>query len=109
MDEADRMVSLGFEEVINFILDALPVTNLKPDTEEAEDGAKMSMVLQAAEGDDSSSTSLALYRQTVGSWPARSLGSNYSTLMIRIRSCSQRRCRLQLNVWRKNTFVDLLS
>jgi len=41
MDEADRMISLGFEDVINFILDTLPVSNLKPDTEEAEDATKM--------------------------------------------------------------------
>ncbi|KAK4698669.1 ATP-dependent RNA helicase DDX23/PRP28, partial [Phenoliferia sp. Uapishka_3] len=65
MDEADRMVSLGFEDVINFILDALPVTNLKPDTEEAEDGTLMSMVIKAAEGDDVGASTLALYRQTV--------------------------------------------
>ncbi|GAA6011281.1 hypothetical protein JCM10207_008286 [Rhodosporidiobolus poonsookiae] len=63
MDEADRMVSLGFEEVINFILDSLPVNNLKPDTADAEDAEKMTMVLEAAEGETGSS--LALYRQTV--------------------------------------------
>jgi ATP-dependent RNA helicase DDX23/PRP28 len=38
MDEADRMVNLGFEEVLNYILDSLPVSNVKPDTEEAELG-----------------------------------------------------------------------
>jgi ATP-dependent RNA helicase DDX23/PRP28 len=69
MDEADRMVSLGFEDVINFILDALPVSNLKPDTAEAEDGEKMNVVLQAAEGDDSGTTTMALYRQTVSTQP----------------------------------------
>ncbi|KAJ5090841.1 hypothetical protein N7532_009525 [Penicillium argentinense] len=37
MDEADRMIDMGFEEPVNKILDALPVTNEKPDTEEAED------------------------------------------------------------------------
>ncbi|KAK5113907.1 mRNA splicing protein prp28 [Meristemomyces frigidus] len=36
MDEADRMIDLGFEEPVNKILDALPVTNEKPDTEDAE-------------------------------------------------------------------------
>ncbi|KAJ3322154.1 mRNA splicing protein prp28 [Gonapodya sp. JEL0774] len=36
MDEADRMIDLGFEPDVNFILDALPVSNLKPDTEDAE-------------------------------------------------------------------------
>ncbi|KAE8268119.1 hypothetical protein A4X09_0g4233 [Tilletia walkeri] len=37
MDEADRMVNEGWEEQLNFILDSLPVSNLKPDTEDAED------------------------------------------------------------------------
>ena len=42
MDEADRMIDLGFEEPVNKILDALPVTNEKPDSEAAEDAAAMS-------------------------------------------------------------------
>ncbi|KAJ5480685.1 Pre-mRNA-splicing ATP-dependent RNA helicase prp28 [Penicillium diatomitis] len=41
MDEADRMIDLGFEEPVNKILDALPVTNEKPDTEEAENPRAM--------------------------------------------------------------------
>ncbi|KDE07375.1 hypothetical protein MVLG_02416 [Microbotryum lychnidis-dioicae p1A1 Lamole] len=66
MDEADRMVSLGFEDVLNFILDALPVSNLKPDSEEAEDGEKMSsMIIAPAEGSTTTESTLALYRQTV--------------------------------------------
>jgi ATP-dependent RNA helicase DDX23/PRP28 len=35
MDEADRMVDLGFEIDLNFILDAMPSTFAKPDTAEA--------------------------------------------------------------------------
>ena len=35
MDEADRMVDLGFEVDLNFILDAMPATLAKPDTAEA--------------------------------------------------------------------------
>ncbi|KAI1938297.1 mRNA splicing protein prp28 [Ophidiomyces ophidiicola] len=42
MDEADRMIDLGFEEPVNKILDALPVSNEKPDTDEAEDPRAMS-------------------------------------------------------------------
>ncbi|EOO02492.1 putative pre-mrna-splicing atp-dependent rna helicase prp28 protein [Phaeoacremonium minimum UCRPA7] len=42
MDEADRMIDLGFEESLNKILDALPVGNEKPDTEEAENTQLMS-------------------------------------------------------------------
>lgn len=42
MDEADRMIDLGFEEPVNKILDALPVGNEKPDTEDAENALAMS-------------------------------------------------------------------
>jgi len=45
MDEADRMIDLGFEEPVNKILDALPVGNEKPDNEDAEDAAAMSKIL----------------------------------------------------------------
>jgi ATP-dependent RNA helicase DDX23/PRP28 len=43
MDEADRMIDLGFEESVNKILDALPVGNEKPDDETAEDPQAMSV------------------------------------------------------------------
>ncbi|KAL7266781.1 mRNA splicing protein prp28, partial [Rhizina undulata] len=42
MDEADRMIDMGFEESVNKILDALPVHNVKPDTEDAENPILMS-------------------------------------------------------------------
>ncbi|KAG7131085.1 Pre-mRNA-splicing ATP-dependent RNA helicase PRP28 like protein [Verticillium longisporum] len=45
MDEADRMIDLGFEEPVNKILDALPVTNEKPDTDEAENAQLMKRYL----------------------------------------------------------------
>lgn len=45
MDEADRMVDLGFEKSLSEILDALPVTNEKPDTDEAENAQLMSKFL----------------------------------------------------------------
>ncbi|KAK7109894.1 probable ATP-dependent RNA helicase DDX23 [Littorina saxatilis] len=41
MDEADRMINMGFEPEVRKILDYLPVTNQKPDTEDAEDDIKM--------------------------------------------------------------------
>ena len=64
MDEADRMISLGFEDVINFILDTLPVSNLKPDTEEAEDASKMLATLIG--GDEGHPLAeVYAYRQTV--------------------------------------------
>lgn len=31
MDEADRMIDMGMEADVNFILDALPVSNMKPE------------------------------------------------------------------------------
>ena len=45
MDEADRMVDLGFEEPVQKILDALPVTNEKPDTDDAENAQLMKRYL----------------------------------------------------------------
>ena len=64
MDEADRMISLGFEDVINFILDTLPVSNLKPDTEEAEDATKMlAQLIGGADGKPLAD--VYAYRQTV--------------------------------------------
>ena len=45
MDEADRMIDMGFEEPVNKILDALPVGNMKPDTEDAENAVVMSQHL----------------------------------------------------------------
>jgi len=58
MDEADRMIDLGFEEPVNKILDALPVTNEKPDDDTAEDATAMTSVL----GDGGV---LSRYRQTM--------------------------------------------
>ncbi|CAO3620931.1 unnamed protein product [Mucor fragilis] len=36
MDEADRMIDMGMEADVNFILDALPVTNMKPENDDDE-------------------------------------------------------------------------
>ncbi|EPE03955.1 pre-mrna-splicing atp-dependent rna helicase prp28 [Ophiostoma piceae UAMH 11346] len=47
MDEADRMIDLGFEEPLNKILDAMPASNQKPDTDEAEDVMAMTKFLGA--------------------------------------------------------------
>lgn len=41
LDEADRMIDMGFEPDVQKILDHMPVTNLKPDTEDAEDEEKL--------------------------------------------------------------------
>lgn len=38
MDEADRMVDLGFEQDLNLILDSMPSTFIKPDDEQALKG-----------------------------------------------------------------------
>lgn len=65
MDEADKMIGLGFEDVINFILDTLPVSNLKPDTEEAEDAGKMLQKLIGNEQGGTHNQEVYMYRQTV--------------------------------------------
>ena len=41
MDEADRMLDMGFEQDVSRILEFIPVTNLKPDTEDAENEEMM--------------------------------------------------------------------
>ena len=41
LDEADRMIDMGFEPDVQKILEYLPVSNEKPDTEDAEDNEKM--------------------------------------------------------------------
>ncbi|KAL7749346.1 mRNA splicing protein prp28 [Sorochytrium milnesiophthora] len=51
MDEADRMIEMGFENDVNFILDALPVSNLKPGDEENGDAAGDGADGAAAAGD----------------------------------------------------------
>ncbi|XP_020361597.1 probable ATP-dependent RNA helicase DDX23 [Oncorhynchus tshawytscha] len=43
LDEADRMIDMGFEPDVQKILEYIPVTNQKPDTDEAEDPEKMKM------------------------------------------------------------------
>ncbi|KAF2112829.1 pre-mRNA-splicing ATP-dependent RNA helicase PRP28 [Lophiotrema nucula] len=45
MDEADRMIDFGFEIDLTKILDALPVSNEKPDSDLAEDSDAMSRQL----------------------------------------------------------------
>jgi ATP-dependent RNA helicase DDX23/PRP28 len=58
MDEADRMIDLGFEEPVNKILAALPVSNEKPDTDAAESAAAMSQIIPGVSKD-------LRYRQTM--------------------------------------------
>lgn len=64
MDEADRMIDMGFEEPVNKILDALPVTNEKPDTDEAENAQLMSRHI---EGKDNRYRQTMMYTATMPS------------------------------------------
>lgn len=43
------MIDMGFEESLQAVLDYLPLTNLKPDTEEAEDIEKLKINLGSRE------------------------------------------------------------
>ena len=40
-DQADKMIDMGFEADVQKILEYIPVTNMKPDTDDAEDDQKM--------------------------------------------------------------------
>uniref|UniRef100_A0A915JVY7 Helicase ATP-binding domain-containing protein n=1 Tax=Romanomermis culicivorax TaxID=13658 RepID=A0A915JVY7_ROMCU len=41
LDEADKMLDMNFEADVQNVLGHLPVTNMKPDTDEAEDDTKL--------------------------------------------------------------------
>lgn len=56
LDEADRMIDMGFEPDVQKILEHIPVTNQKPDTDEAEDPEKMTLNFESGKHK---------YRQTV--------------------------------------------
>ncbi|KAJ1966299.1 mRNA splicing protein prp28 [Dispira parvispora] len=65
MDEADRMIDMGFEPDVNYILDALPVSNLKPDTDDALDANKMLQDVSSGHTkQDDQPTGEGRYRQT---------------------------------------------
>lgn len=70
LDEADRMIDMGFEPDVQKILEYIPVTNQKPDTDEAEDPEKMLMNFESGKNK---------YRQvskkrTASSGPAKIMG-----------------------------------
>ena len=46
--QADRMIDMGFEPDVQKILEYLPVTNQKPDTEDAEDPDKMKANMESS-------------------------------------------------------------
>ncbi|TRZ01175.1 hypothetical protein DNTS_011049 [Danionella cerebrum] len=56
LDEADRMIDMGFEPDVQKILEYIPVTNQKPDTDDAEDPEKMMQNFESGKNK---------YRQTV--------------------------------------------
>jgi len=50
MDEADKMIDMGFEPDVKAILNTLPVSNLKPDTDDAENPEKMLQNFNSVKG-----------------------------------------------------------
>ena len=47
LDEADRMVDLGFEPDLKYILASMPSTNMKPDNDQAEDSGWLTSQLKS--------------------------------------------------------------
>lgn len=41
LDEADKSIGMGFADQLDFILDSMPASNLKPDSDESEDPLSM--------------------------------------------------------------------
>ena len=41
LDEADRMIDMGFEEQVTSILDAMPASNLRPEDETLEESDRI--------------------------------------------------------------------
>jgi len=83
LDEADRMIDMGFEPDVQKILEYIPVTNQKPDTDEAEDPEKMMLNFESGKHK---------YRQ-VGS----SVGAQSAFPMCRRRALSLFACVLMLH------------
>lgn len=72
MDEADRMIDLGFEESVNKILSALPVSNEKPPSEEGEHNGQNEEETEMLRKALGASSGKDLYRQTMmftATWP----------------------------------------
>ena len=55
MDEADRMFEMNIDTELRYILDAMPLTNMKPDSDDAEDVIRLRKITKRA----------LPYRQTV--------------------------------------------
>lgn len=66
LDEADRMIDMGFEPDVQKILEYIPVTNQKPDTDEAEDPEKMKMNLEMGKHKYRQVTDCYTHSATVG-------------------------------------------
>lgn len=66
LDEADRMIDMGFEPDVQKILEYIPVTNQKPDTDEAEDPEKMMQNFESGKHKYRQVTDIMIYHGLIG-------------------------------------------
>lgn len=68
LDEADRMIDMGFEPDVQKILEYIPVTNQKPDTDDAEDPEKMMQNFESGKHKYRQVTDTELFKKEITDW-----------------------------------------
>ncbi len=118
LDEADRMIDMGFEPDVQKILEYIPVTNLKPDTDEAEDPEKMMQNFESGKQKYRQVTDIMSYHGLIGNNWLWTMNYEVSFFLLQLpliahplmffrRSCLLPPCLLQWNDWPEVTSVGL--